>query len=141
MSVTIDQARDQMLAVFKAAWDPTGHPARYDDVAGDEPSGVAAWARVLVRHAPGGRRQATLSGEAGARRFRATGTVIAQVMAEFGKGLNLADSLAKIVKDAFEGKTTSGGVIFRNVSSAEVGKSGQWWQTNITADFEYDEIR
>ena len=56
--------------------------------------------------------------------------------------MTLSDQLATIVKDAFEGVATSPGrVLFRNVRYNEVGQDGQWFQQNVLADFEYDEVR
>jgi hypothetical protein len=65
-----------------------------------------------------------------------------QIFTFYGKGGSLSDDLATIAKNAFEGVTTSPGrVIFRDVRSQEIGQEGQWFQTNVLADFEYDEIR
>jgi hypothetical protein len=68
--------------------------------------------------------------------------VTAQIFTEFGDGQVLADSLATVARDAFEGEVTSPGrVIFRNVRAVDVGPDGHWTQTNVLAEFEYDEVK
>jgi hypothetical protein len=152
MTATLSQARDQVLATFKAAWD-VGPPSStvqviYDGVESDKPENAATpWARVSVRHNPVQPGAVTL-GRApdGKRRYTRTGLVFVQLFTPLGDGLSLADQLATIARSAFEGVvTTPGNVIFRAVSVNEVGsevgpEKGGWFQTNVTAQFEYDEI-
>jgi len=142
MSATITQARDEILAKFHATWDVTGAsadvPVLYSDVAQDVPD-RGSWARITVRHNQG--YQATLSGTIGSRRFRREGIVTVQIFTPFADGGVDNDALATIAQQAFEGEVTSPGrVIFRRVRINEVGQSGQWFQTNVLADFEYDHI-
>lgn len=137
------QARDEMLGVLKTAWDAggasAGLPVLYWDTEGSIPTS-GAWARATIRHATGG--QATLSSSVGTRRFRHTGTVTVQIFTPHNEGGTLSDDLTDIVENAFEGTTTSPGrVIFFNVRTNEIGQHGQWFQTNVLADFEYDKIR
>lgn len=143
MTATIQQARDEILSTLTTAWlgDPASAdlPMLYPDRS-QEPPKQGAWARVTVQHNTG--RQVTLSGETGARRFRRTGIVTVQIFTPLGDGLTLGDELTMIAGRAFEGITTASGVIFRNVRNHEVGKDKQgWFQTNVLADFEYDEVR
>lgn len=139
---TQGQARDEILAKFHETWDADETsatvPVLYWDRAQDLPDS-GPWCRVTVRHFTGG--QATLSNGAGNRRFRYTGTVFVQVYTEHADGMVLADDLADVARRAFEGEVTSPGrVIFRSVRLNEVGHDGQWFQTNVLADFEYDII-
>jgi len=143
MTATLDQARDEVLTVFKTAWelDATSQniPVLYWDVADDIPDS-GAWVRISMRHLGG--RQATLRGATGERRYRYTGIVTVQVFTPFSEGMVLNDALATIAKNAFEGVTTDPGrVILRNVRINEIGPDGQWFNTNVLADFEYDEVR
>jgi len=142
MSATPKQARDEILAKFHEAWDADETsaevPVLYSDIAQDVPA-EGAWARVTVRHASG--NQATLSSGIGQRRFRHEGAVIVQIFTPFNDGMEDSDDLAAIAKQAFEGEVTSPGrVIFRRVRINEIGQDGQWFQTNVLADFEYDHI-
>lgn len=144
MTATVSQARNEMHALFKAAWEAEeisrDLPVLYGDVPGLLPPSEGNWARITVQHQEG--FQATLSGATGNRRFRRLGVVTVQVFTEFGDGQVDADALGIITKNTFEGEVTSPGrVIFRNVRLNEVGQDGQWFQTNVLADFEYDEVR
>ncbi|RKZ20191.1 hypothetical protein DRQ50_00095 [bacterium] len=143
MTATIAQARDEILGTFQTAWlaDSVSQllPVLYSDVS-QEPPDAGAWARVTINHTAS--RQATLSGETGARRYRRFGFVTVQLFTPTGEGLTLGDELTTIAVRAFEGVTTAPGrVIFRNVRPIEVGQGGSWFQTNVLADFEYDEVR
>lgn len=143
MTLTRKEAINEIAALFKTAWDTTGFGARtkYDNVGTKSvpPPGVEPWARLTIRHAQS--RQATLSNSGGKRRFRRTGSLVVQVFEAPGKGLVGDSDLAKIVQDAYEGITSAGGVIFRGVSINEVGPDGDFFQTNVVATFEYDEIK
>ncbi len=149
-SLTYADARDEILTLFKDAWDAgadsAGVRVQYPDVAEDPPpeteetnESPSPWARVTVEHASGG--QDTLMGSVGNRRFRRDGTVRVQIFTAFGQGLSLADSLAKIAADAFEGQTTPNDVWFRNVRLNELGRDGEYSVTQVLADFTYDEVK
>lgn len=144
MSVaSLTQAEDEVLTLFRTAWEAgipsAGLALRYEDVA-DVPVATGAWARVSFRNSTG--RQATLSGEVGRRLFEHTGFVVVQVFTPTGDGKVLANQLAQIAKNAFEGKTTTpGDVRLRNARIVPVGQEGSWYQTNVFADFEYEELR
>jgi hypothetical protein len=139
MTATFEQARDSMLALISLAWGPTMLPMVWDDLPSTLPSGNKAWARTVVRHEAG--RQSTLGNHEGVRRYRRQGSIFVQIFTPAGEGLSRLDGLAKIVHDALEGKTTSRGVEFSNTRLNEVGRDGNWHQTNVVADFRYDEIK
>lgn len=137
------QARDEILGVHKTAWDAGGASAGltvlYSDTEGDIPA-AGGWCRITVQHATGG--AVTLSSSVGTRRFTHTGTVTVQIFTDHNEGGTLSDDLTDIVENAFEGAVTSPGrVIFRRVRTQEIGQHGQWYQTNVLADFEYDKLR
>lgn len=143
-NLTYSEARDEIHTLFKTAWDAgaeTGcQPVLYADSKTTVPKTVDTdsnpdvWARITVQHTGG--NQATLGGN---RCFNRFGVVTVQVFTPIGTGLSIGDNVYKIVVDAYEGKTTPGGVWFRNVAVNEVGPEGEWFQTNIIADFEYEE--
>ena len=139
MPATIATARDEMSALFKAAWDTTGLPVIWDDVAKTPPKTRTGWARFTIRHEDGD--QSTLSGGLGKARFTRRGTIFIQIFTPVGKGLSDADPLIKKAMDAYEGKSTASGVWFRNVRPREIGPDGDWNQVNVLADFEYDEVK
>lgn len=138
-SLTYREAKDEILAIFKAAWDPTGWPVHYQDVRKQRSSDENPWAVVTLNHSAG--FQDTLSGVIGSRTFTRLGFLTTQIFVPVGKGLQEAYDLAKIVSDAFEGASTPGGVWFRDVRLNEVGRDGEFFQLNVVADFRYDEIK
>jgi hypothetical protein len=143
MSLTRKAAISEMATIFKTAWDTTGYGTRvkYDNVGVTTvpPSGVEPWARFTLRHAAS--EQATLSGVVGSRRFRRTGILVVGIFTPPGDGLSGATDLAKIIQDAYEGVTSPNGVIFRGVAINEVGPDGDFFQTNVVVNFEYDEVK
>lgn len=139
MSLTHQQARDEILDVFKAAWDPTGYDVHYEDVRKQRNKDEEPWAIVTLKHASG--FQATLSGAVGSRTFARLGFLTVQIFTPNGKGLQEAYDLAKVVSDVFEGTSTPGGVWFRNVRLNEVGRDGEFFQLNVIVEFRYDEVK
>lgn len=141
MSVTFAQARDQILALGTTAWQAhNDYPLLFDDSASEEiPKTSTPWARMTIRHESG--EQDTLSNPLGNKLFSRRGVLIVQLFTPRGKGLQSADTLAKVFMDAYEGKSTSGGVWFRNARYREIGPDGNWYQTNVTLDFEYTELK
>lgn len=149
MSATIEVAKNEMQSQFRTAWDAdaesTGILVLYWDRPGKPPDGVDGdgnplpYARVTIQHIDG--FQPTVGSANGRRRFTHTGFLTIQIFTPFGTGELKSDRLIKVVKDALEGKTTTSGVIFRRVRVNEVGQSGDWFQANVIATFEYDEVK
>jgi len=150
MVANFSQARDDILGIFKTAWDAntaavnggTIPSVHYEGLEFTPPTNEA-WARLTVRHVAG--RQATLAGDPsfGSRRFEKTGIVTVQVFKPLktGGGLVLAENLSQIAKDAFEGTiTATTNIWFQNVTINEIGPDGPWFQMNIVASFRYDEL-
>ena len=134
-------ARDAIYGCLKAAVAASSYssvPIYYDDVVKSTPPATAAYIQAkcdLLREV-----QSSL-GEAGNRRFRIYGIIMVQVFTPFGDGLTLADVLSGVVKGAFRGVNTgSDAITFRNTRVVDVGPSGAWRQTNVVAEFDYDEI-
>jgi hypothetical protein len=119
--------------MFKSAWDPTSVKLYYWDVADDKPS-EDEWARITVQHSTGSNDGITN------KFFLREGIVTIQLFTNFGQGLSRNDILAKVAVDAFQGKSSPGGVWFRNVRMNEIGNDDKWFQTNILAEFQYDEV-
>lgn len=138
MNLTFAQANDNILALLKAAWDPTGHEMFYDDIREQREMDQTPWAQVVVRHAAG--QQDTLGG-IGNRSFLRLGVVIVTINTPSGSGLSTAYALAKVVADAYEGVSSPNGVWFRNVRINELGRDGTFYRTNVLIDFEYSEMK
>jgi hypothetical protein len=138
MSLTYSQAVDAVLTTFRAAWLPTTYDAFYDDTAQDRGTDEDPWARATVIHADG--FQATLRNGAGQATYRRIGVLTVQIFVASGSGLQTGYDLVKIVSDAFEGQSV-GGLWFRDVRVREIGRDGAFRQTNVIAEFEYDEVK
>lgn len=139
--MTQAQARDEILTFFKVAWEADAEsvnvPIYYWDVKKDGPTQGSPFARITVRHLNG--VQATLADQVGNRKFERNGVITVQVFTPFGGGLVKNDALAKVASDAFEGKATQNQIWFRDVTINEIGQDEAWFQTNVTANFTYDE--
>lgn len=141
MTATLTQARDDLLSAVSTAWGATG-PVDYEDQPNTvqiPPDGAIPWIRVTIRHTTG--RQATLSNAIGARRFRRFGVILVQVFSPLGSSMRDPETHTNLIVNALEGITTENGVITRNVRINEIGSEGIWFQTNVVADFEYDQIK
>lgn len=148
MSATIETARDDITKMFLDAWEADAIsqnlPVIYWDLPNEIPSedsgdSPPAWARLTIQHTWGS--QATLSGDTGKRRWLRRGMATVQIFTPTGDGLSLSDKLTMVAMRAFEGRSTASGIWFRYVRADEVGPDGVWFQTNVLASFEYDEVR
>lgn len=151
-SLTLSEARDSIQTLFFTAWAALtpavvggSTPVRivWDGV--DDGTLVDAqrpYANVLIRHFDG--RQATFSNPSGLRRFARTGLVTVQIYTPLlsSVGLSVAENLATIARDAFEGVSSPEGIWFTLVATKEVGPDGRgFYQFNVTAQFRYDEVK
>lgn len=139
MTATYAQARDDILGQVYSAWAPTGWTIFFPDKEETEKPTKEPWARVTLRHADG--EQATLANHGSRRRWQRSGNLFVQVFTPVGEGLSRSYDLCKILTDALEGKSTARGVWFRNVRLNEIGTSDAWYQINIEATWEYDEVK
>ena len=138
MSLTFEQAQDEMLTLLKAAWDPTGHKMFYEGIRDQRETDTSSWAQCAIRHAAG--RQDTLGG-VGQRSFLRRGVLVVTIHTLSTSGLSEAYALSKVVVDAFEGVASPGGVWFRNVRINELGRDGTFNMTNVVVEFEYYELK
>ena len=138
----LSEARDEICARFWDDWRANvpavvGHvpPVRWSHVEAQDPPPVdKLWARVMVAHG------ATIETFGKPKRHTRMGVVTVQVFTHArDQGLALGENVAKIVRKAFEGQTTPGGVWFRNVQVTDAGYSRPWMQLNVSAEFEYEE--
>lgn len=142
MTLTITQARDEALEIVKdalATSTPVVSEVVYTDTPDDVPTTKVFWARVTMRHQEA--EVTSLSGGIGQQRYTRTGNVFVQLFAPDGEGQEDMDAVAQHLLDALEGKTTAGGMIFRAVRYNEVGSDGPWFQGNVSAEFEYDQVK
>ena len=133
------EARNDTMGLISSVGTAQSVKVLYDDVLEDVPNGDTAWARAILRHTTGG--QSSLMDNGGKHRYTRSGLLIVQIFTPMGDGLKKADTLSTAFRDAVEGVTTVNGVWFNNVRINEVGRDGEWYQTNVLADFRYDEVR
>lgn len=136
--MTYEEAIDDMQKMVLDAWGPTGHEIFWESVEADRETDDTAWAISNIRHVSG--RQENLGG-IGNRSFLRTGIIFLQIFTRVGNGLQESYQLAKVMADAFEGRSSPNGVWFRNVRINEVGKDGTFSQTTVTIEFQYNEVK
>lgn len=87
--------------------------------------------------------QASLANDNGARRWENAGTLWIQCFGTdaSAEGLEIAENIATIAMNAYQGKSTENCAWFRNVRAVNLGSSGGWYQINVLVDYEYDEVR
>jgi hypothetical protein len=100
--------------------------------------GTASWAAFHILH--DGSDQHSL-GESGNRTFTRTGRAVLQIFVPTGqRGLEESTALATVAINVFEGKSLAGIRLYR-VGLQTVGLDGSWFQVNVKADFEFDEVK
>ncbi len=138
MSLTFEQAEDEMLTMLNTAWLTTGYDMFWEDVRDQRSADSDPWASTYLRHTFS--NQSTLGGQ-GNRSFTRIGMITVQIFTPIGKGLSESRMLAKVVSDTFEGKASPGGVWFKNVRPKEVGRDGEFYQIDVLIEFSYDEVK
>lgn len=141
--MTPKQAVREILGTFKTVWDAQGYGsasnnynAEYEGVPKGERTVGQPWARPTVRHVTDGPE--SMTGASGKTIWTAHGFIMVEVYVPVGQGHDY--DLARTIKNAFRGTTTSSGVIFRNARVNEIGLDGNFVHHNVVADFEYDEV-
>jgi hypothetical protein len=145
MTLTLAQARDAIGVLINTAWlagPPTDViPMLWDNVKGDPPgedgstTQAGPFARTTVRVTEAA--QITQ----GRRRFQTTGTVTVQIFTPFGDGHTLGDELVQIILDLLRGHVGgTDGLWFFDISPAEIGVTGPWFQINAGASFRFQEL-
>lgn len=144
MGFTVEEAVDAIYKQFTDEWNAAfSQPPKliYDDFGQAIPNTTEPWARIQIRH--NGGEQATLQ-QVGSRKFERIGIVTVQLFSVLNRGRADADLYAQVASRAFEKRSASkltGGpdeVWFRQVQINEIGRNEGWFQTNVTAQFEYD---
>jgi hypothetical protein len=153
MATTLEVATREIFVLLKAAWDANAAavvggsplptlPFLFEDINwnGRPTTDIqTAWARVTIRHSNG--EQSTLADRTGKARFTNYGIVLIQVFAPMrdNTGAMVSRRLASVVKAALQGKATAN-VWFRQATYMDVGREGTWYQFNVSANFEWDEV-
>lgn len=149
--IEFDQARDEINTLFLTAWNANAGAVvgyvpeiRWQGVQyRDLPDGSKFWVRVSKQTVF--EEQTTLStceGKPGQKRYTASGLVFVQVFCPKSntQAFTLGQTLAKIARNAFRGKTTPGKIWFRNVRINELDPEELYERFNVVTEFEYDEL-
>lgn len=134
--MNLSQAEAQIRSFFNTGWNDLT-PVAWPDIEFSPPSDKT-WVRFDCREIDG--FQASM-GAPGSNRFRHTGVVTIQVFQPAGQGSVDARAKASAALDIFMGEQTSGGIRFFNVQARQVGNDDNgWYQINVLASFQYDQI-
>lgn len=136
--MTYEQAVDDIQTMLLNAWIVTGHKLFWESVRDQRETDNSPWASSTIRHTTAS--QDNLGG-IGNMSFLRQGFVIVQVFTPVGNGLQESYQLAKVITDAFEGKSSPLGVWFRRIRINEIGKDGMFQQLNVIIEFEYNEVK
>jgi hypothetical protein len=150
--MTSAEARDEIFTMLKLDWELYAPPFNlpHQSIAPEiywqgveytntPPAGIP-YAKALLIHTSG--RQVAL-GPVGSRLYEYQGILYVQCFGPSGSGksLTIAEGLATIAKDAFEGKASPNGIWFRNCHVVEIGPENGWFQMNAEAGFSYSEVK
>jgi hypothetical protein len=147
MPATAEQAFDQIMTLFKSAWDSgaSGVAVHWPNVRNDvdgarnTPADSAdEWARISIQHSSG--RQVSIGSPDGSRQFRQSGLITVEIYVPHSKGTARAWQLVRVALNAFRGKSTSGGLTFDSPRPREVGNDGPWFRVDALIGFKYDEV-
>lgn len=153
MSLTYSQAIDELVRLLNQAW-KTLTPAvlggpdpalmQWPGEPQDNPDVVQPFGRYKQTHI--GDPHHTLA-PAGRRRFTRSGFVTIQCFGPIADinwpqgGLSLAEKLAIIARDAYEGVGTNDGLWFRNARIVDIGADKVYYEHRVLVDFTYDECK
>lgn len=144
MITDINQARDEMFAMFTAAMQASasGVAIRYQGLELNEPPDpTKPFVRITVNHVDGD--QASIAGDGRKRFYTRLGNIIVQCFwpAQAARALSKCGELATIAQMAYQGKQSESCIWFRNCRINEVGKDERGFQQiNTVCDFTYDQF-
>jgi hypothetical protein len=132
-------ARDRILTPLKAVADAQSLYAIYDDTGKKVPeSANTKWVRIMVKHGNGTRT--SLGREDGKSKHTQSGFVFVEIYTPREDGLQNSDTLSAAFADSFR-NPTDGDVWYRDVSETEIGEDGNWFRSDVVAEFQYDLIQ
>ena len=128
--MTADEVDQAINAAFATAWGATTAIAWDDDPFNSETR--TEFVRVSLQHTGGDLVELTGS------MFRRQAVLFIQCFARKSRALQLGELAMQI----FEARPSPvPGVRFRRVGLADVGREGQFYQVNVSAAVEYDQLR
>jgi hypothetical protein len=132
-------ARDRILTPLKAVADAQSLYAVYDDTAKTVPTDQSIkWVRISVRHASGSR--ASLGRADKKSKHTQSGFVFVEIYTPREDGLQDSDVLSAAFADNFR-NPADGDIWFGDVNEMEMGPDGNWFRSDVVAEFQYDLIQ
>jgi hypothetical protein len=129
---------EHFAQLFADTWTPTGFPFQLENEKFDPPQG-GTWARMVVRH--NASTQSTL-GQSPNRKFDRFGSLIMSIFTPIQGGTRASKDLVDRIMDGFEGVRIAGTTIcFLDVIPREIGPSGDYYMTNVEAEFRWTETK
>ncbi len=151
MTVTAEQAVDEMFALFREAWH-SGTTAIVGSVPAvrwpnveerSRPPLNSYWCRVSMQEvlAPQSSLKSGVAPNEG-QRYTSTGLLFVQVFAPMSdaEAAEKGKALAELARSAFRGVETPGGVWFRNPRVTPLPPQDNAYRFNMVVDYEYDTI-
>lgn len=141
-SYTIGQARDSIIAHFESQWAGLLYDVddiKYTNKPEDKPENEeVVWCRFKIEHTFF--KKSSLTNSAGVAKYSRSAILTIQLFTPYNNGID--DAASQSIVDIFEaGINTLPGIWFRDTTAKEIGTDGIWYQTNITADVQYDQIK
>lgn len=139
MIVSRTDARDRILAPLKVVADTQSLYTIYDDTSQTVPiDGTVTWARISVRHRVGERT--SLGRADGKSKNTMSGFIFVEIYTPREDGLIDNDIISATFAENLRGGQ-DGDIWIGNVSEMEMGEDGNWFRTDIIAEFSYDLIQ
>ncbi|QYW02120.1 hypothetical protein CPT_Sonora_017 [Stenotrophomonas phage Sonora] len=153
MSLTYTKAIDEMVRLLAVQWNaltpallqrPEPALLQYPGMPQGNPDVEQPFGRLLIRHVSDPRHT---FGPPGSRRYTRSGFITIQCFGPIDDvnwpagGLSLAENLAIIARDAYEGVGTNDGLWFRNAHVIEIGADKVYYEQRARIDFTYDECK
>lgn len=148
MTLTYPQATDEIKSFFWSDW----NSVKTSSIVGyvpkvfwqgitepDPPDSDAFWARFSIQTVF--EEQSGLSGGDLSRRYTTSGLIFIQIFCpkSESRGFEFGQQLASVGRASFRGRSTPGGVWFRNVRINELNPEQLCYRFNVVSEFEFDE--
>jgi hypothetical protein len=128
-----------MLTPLKSVVEAVSLYAIYDDTKKPVPKDRAIeWVRISVRHRKGSR--SSLGRQDGKSKNTQAGFIFIEIFTPKDDGLTRSDLISAAFGDSLRGGQ-DGDIWIGDVSEIEMGDDGNWFRTDVMAEFSYDLIQ
>lgn len=134
--MTIDEAINTMIAVFRECWEPTGFLVKFPDSNFTAPTDQP-YAVVSYQFSNNGK--VSLSDHIGRRIYARSGTFYIQIFTPTNDAVKNGCELSQNVINTFE-NAHNDNLRFDNIYPVRVGQDGNFYQTNVLVNFYFEDI-